>query len=298
MITMTRRLSFSAAHADWLPSLTQSENEALFGPEASPEPYGHNYVLDVSVIGNIQPQTGLLVNIKEIDRIVKAKIVQVLDHKYINQRIVRFETEPATSENLVTFIVEELEDQFPENVTLSAIHLQETPLHSITWLSHSAKTDTHNKIQEVKRNTVEMLLTRVYEFSASHRLHSQHLSDEENRELFGKCNYENGHGHNYELEITVAGSVDSRTGRVIEPGLLDSIIQREILDRYDHRHFNHDLPEFEGLITSAEVITRVIWERLETHIPAPCKLYRVLVRETPRNIFEYYGNSFGKDKEV
>lgn len=134
-----------------------------------------------------------------------------------------------------------------------------------------------------------MLMTRVYEFSASHRLHSPHLSAEDNRELFGKCNYDNGHGHNYEVEVTIAGPVDAHSGRVLNPDILDEIANREVIDRYDHRHFNHDLPEFADLVPSAEVITRIIWQRLQSHIPMPATLYRVLVRETSRNIFEYYG---------
>ena len=134
-----------------------------------------------------------------------------------------------------------------------------------------------------------MYVTRCYEFAASHRLHSPHLSAEENRELFGKCNYEHGHGHNYEVEVTLAGPIDPRSGRVIDPDVLDEIVHREVVDRYDHRHFNHDIPEFAGLIPSAEIITRMIWNRLEQYIPQPARLYRVLVRETARNIFEYYG---------
>ena len=89
--------------------------------------------------------------------------------------------------------------------------------------------------------------TRVYEFSASHRLQSDSLSEQENRDLFGKCNYPNGHGHNYVLEVTVAGPVDPITGRVINPDALDEIVNREVVERYDHRHLNLDIPEFAGV---------------------------------------------------
>src|SRR5438445_1829567 len=109
-------------------------------------------------------------------------------------------------------------------------------------------------------------VTRRYRFAASHRLHSPRLSDEENRELFGKCNYPNGHGHNYILEVTVAGPLDDRSGRVIDPDALDEIVNREVVDRYDHRHFNHDIPEFEGLIPSTEEVTKIIWQRVEGEI--------------------------------
>ena len=133
--------------------------------------------------------------------------------------------------------------------------------------------------------------TRVYEFAASHRLHSEHLTADENRELFGKCNYPHGHGHNYILEITVTGPIDTRTGRVIDPALLDEIVHRMVVDRYDHRHLNHDIPELEGLVPSTEVVTRAIWERLVGEIPQPSRLASVLIRETARNIFEYRGEA-------
>ena len=135
----------------------------------------------------------------------------------------------------------------------------------------------------------DMLLTRVYEFAASHRLHSPRLSEEENRELFGKCNYVNGHGHNYVLEVSVAGPIDPRSGRVMSPEAMDAIIEKEVVDRYDHRHFNYDLPEFKDLIPSSEVITKVIWERLRDRFPAPVRLHRIRLHETARNIFEYRG---------
>ncbi len=134
-----------------------------------------------------------------------------------------------------------------------------------------------------------MQLTRVYEFAASHRLHSPHLSDEENRALFGKCNYPHGHGHNYLLEVTVTGPTDPRSGRVVDPEALDAVVHREVVDRYDHRHLNYDIPELEGLIPSTEVVTKAVWQRLRDQIPAPARLKRIVIRETARNFFEYQG---------
>lgn len=277
-ITMTRRLMFSAAKADWLPDRSLTENRAIFGEKASPEPYGHNYALDVGVEGRIAPETGILVNIKEIDRIAKASVIHVFDRKYINRQVPAFCDRPVTAENIAAFIAETLGPQLPSEVTLARIRLEETPLHFVEW---QAPTE--------KKERATMVVTQVYEFSASHRLHSPALSNEENQELFGKCNYPNGHGHNYVVEVAVAGPVEPRSGRVIDPALLDTIVNREVIERYDHRHLNHDIPEFEGTIPSAEVITATIWARLREHIPAPARLYRVLVKETARNLFETYG---------
>lgn len=282
---MTRKLTFSAAHADWISPLSPAENRVIFGAEASSEPYGHNYALDVSVIGEIDFHTGIVINIKVLDKIVKEHVVEVFDKKFINRSVAEFENHPVTLENLTDFMVEKLRAQLPPEVTLSGLRLEATPTSFVEWHSEDPAMLPGRRRKEVGN----VLMTRVYEFAASHRLHSSHLSAKDNRELFGKCNYPNGHGHNYEVEVTVSGPIDARSGRVMAPELLDEIANREVIDRYDHRHFNHDVPEFADLVPSAEIITRVIWERLEAHIPPPTRLYRVLVRETPRNIFEYYG---------
>lgn len=280
MLAMTRRVLFSAAHADWLPEKSASENETLFGPHASPEPYGNNYYLDVTVEGEIDPVTGIIVNIKDIDQIVRDHVIENLDRKFLNRSVAYFCDRPVTSENLLGYVREQLQDVLPPAARLTALRLEETPLHFAEWRASE---------QREEKERVGMLLTRVYEFAASHRLHSPHLSDDANRELFGKCNYPHGHGHNYIVEVTVAGPIDARTGRVCDETALDEIVHREVVDRYDHRHFNYDIPEFADLIPSTEVVTKMIWERLKAHIPAPARLYRVVVRETARNIFEYRG---------
>jgi len=133
MVTMTRRLTFSAAHADWLASVSPAENAALFGPGARPEPHGHNFVLDVVVRGEIDPKTGIIVNIKEIDRIVRQHIVQLFDRRFINREVKEFCDRPATVENLCAFIAAELKPRLPECVTLTAIRLEETPLNWVEW---------------------------------------------------------------------------------------------------------------------------------------------------------------------
>lgn len=280
MLAMTRRVLFSAAHADWLPDRSAAENEEIFGSHSSPEPYGNNYYLDVTVEGEIDPQTGIIVNIKEIDQIVREHVIKHLDRKFVNRSVAYFCDRPVTPETLLEYVRVQLQDTLPAVVKLSALRLEETPLHFAEWKASEQR-------EEQERSG--MMLTRVYEFAASHRLHSPHLSDESNRELFGKCNYPHGHGHNYILEVTVAGKTDTVTGRVLDETVLDEVVHREVVDRYDHRHFNYDIPEFADLIPSTEVVTKMIWDRLKTHIPAPARLYRVVVRETARNIFEYRG---------
>jgi len=287
MISMTRRLVFSAGKIDCpLEVISDSSNAAFESPEAQ-QPYGHNYTLDVSVAGEIDPRTGVVVNIKDIDRIVRELVIDRLDRKLINKHIPEFAGRAATSETLAVWIASALQENLPREVGLTAVRVEETPLLAAEWLADSEMNEKDNKPE----NGLEMRSTQVYEFAASHRLHSPHLSEEENRELFGKCNYPNGHGHNYILEVTVAGPLDGRTGRVIRPEVLDEIVNREVIDRYDHRHFNYDIPEFRDLIPSTEVVTKMIWERLVGEIPPPARLASVLIRETARNIFEYRGEA-------
>lgn len=138
-----------------------------------------------------------------------------------------------------------------------------------------------------------MQLTRCYRFSASHRLHSQALSEEGNQELYGKCNNPYGHGHNYEVEVTVSGPVDRQTGRVVDLHDLDSLVKEHITGPFDHRNLNEEVDEFQQLVPTTENLAMIINKRLRAawpgvfpeHKPA---LERVRICETARNIFEVW----------
>ena len=108
--------------------------------------------------------------------------------------------------------------------------------------------------------------------------------------LFGKCANRNGHGHNYTLEVTVEGDVDPVTGFVVDLKLLKDIINREVVDVYDHRHLNLEVPEFERTIPTTENIAVAIWKRLE-HAIAGAKLHRIRVYEMPDLFADYYGEA-------
>ena len=138
-----------------------------------------------------------------------------------------------------------------------------------------------------------LTMTRTYEFSASHRLNSTELTSEQNVALFGKCNWENGHGHNYEVEVTLAGQPDTASGELVPADVLDAIVDREVIVPYDHKFLNYDTIDFKSLNPTSENVTKVIWDKLAPRIaaiePNRMHLYRVAVRETHRNYFEYYG---------
>lgn len=133
-------------------------------------------------------------------------------------------------------------------------------------------------------------LTRKAEFSASHFYHNPDLSPEENQRLFGKCNNLNGHGHNYTLEVTVEGEVDAKTGFVLDLKQLKEVLNREVLDVYDHRHLNKEVPEFAKQIPTTENIAIAIWRRLEPKLNG-AKMHRVRVYETPDLFVDYYGEA-------
>jgi 6-pyruvoyltetrahydropterin/6-carboxytetrahydropterin synthase len=123
--------------------------------------------------------------------------------------------------------------------------------------------------------------------SASHRLHSDALSDEENKLAYGKCNNFHGHGHNYVVEVLVGGTVDRETGMVVNLAALDEALRTNVLDRFDHANLNLD-PLFEDRVPTTENLCRAVFELLKDAMPAG-ELEYVRVEETENNFFEYYG---------
>lgn len=131
-------------------------------------------------------------------------------------------------------------------------------------------------------------LTRKCEFSASHYYHNPAFSAEENQRVFGKCANLNGHGHNYTLEVTVKGEVDSTTGFVVDLKQLKDVLNDEVVEAMDHRHLNKEVPEFAKLIPTTENMAIAIWNRLNAKLKV-AKLHRVRVYETPDLFVDYYG---------
>ena len=132
-------------------------------------------------------------------------------------------------------------------------------------------------------------LSRRYLFSASHRLHSDAMSDAENQATYGKCNNPYGHGHNYTVEVTVSGQVDGQTGMVCNLVDLDGFMEREVLARYDHENLN-TLQEFAEEVPTTENLCMRIYEIVQRGF-SHAHLERVRLEETMMNSFEYTGNS-------
>lgn len=136
-------------------------------------------------------------------------------------------------------------------------------------------------------NGLHIELGRRYKFAASHRLHSDKLSAEENSRVYGKCNNPHGHGHNYVVEISVSGTVNPATGMIVNLTDLDGFVEREVIEPFDHRLLNEEVPVFRDQVPTTEYVCMEIFKRLK-HFPL-AKLERVRVEETNNNAFEYAG---------
>lgn len=266
-VGLTRVVRFSAGHRYWSDDWDAARNREVFGRWASPHNHGHNYVLEVTAEGEINPRDGMVVNIKEIDEVLQERVVSRFDQRSINDEVIGFNA-PPTLESLLDYFQRELRD-LPGGTRLTRLRLEETPSLWGTW-------------------TKEMTtITRTYEFAASHRLYVPALGEAENAALFGKCCRPNGHGHNYVLEVTVTGDLDPITGMSVRLEDLDGAVSKEVLDRYDHTNLNVDVPELAGLNPTSEVVAQAIYDRLKETVPA--RLVKVVLWETARNGFEVAG---------
>jgi 6-pyruvoyltetrahydropterin/6-carboxytetrahydropterin synthase len=137
-------------------------------------------------------------------------------------------------------------------------------------------------------------LTRRYLFSASHRLHSPRLSEEENQRVYGKCNNPYGHGHNYIVEVTVGGVANPATGMIAHLGDLDRFVTREVLEPFDHTYLNKDVAAFRDRVPTTENLCIEIFDRLKRFPGA--RLVRIRLEETGRNSFEYAGEPDGSSR--
>jgi 6-pyruvoyltetrahydropterin/6-carboxytetrahydropterin synthase len=267
MMKMTRKVTFSSGHRYWFSHLSEIQNSELFGEWASPFNHGHNYVLDVEVAGMVAEPTGMIVNIKDVDAVLKKQLLPRFVNRSINDEIAHFASVAPCLENLMVYLWNEIQSiGLPREASLTRIRLEEMPL-------------LYGEYDGMKTT-----ITRVYEFAASHRLHSSVLDADENVELYAKCNNLNGHGHNYLLEVTVGGTPDPRTGMICDISTLDQIVNVNVVDRYDHKNLDLDIPEFSGTITTSENVSQEIFRRLEVVLPST--LERVRLHETTRNIFE------------
>src|SRR5215831_13190484 len=271
MIYATRVKEFEASHRYFLSDLSEEENRKLFGKCVSPYGHGHNYRCELTLRGEVDQRSGMVINIKDVDDVM-AQVIKQLDHKFINAQVPEFQNRVPTTENLALYLKDHLEAAFRNNPEIT---VDDVKLYEEKYLY--AEASVGGKVS----------LTRGYVFSAAHRLHSNAMSEEENNQVFGKCNNPYGHGHNYELEVTVSGTPDNRTGMIVDLGHLDRIVNEEIIDKFDHKHLNEEVAPFDELNPTSENVAKVIYEKLAPRLTDLVKFDKVLLRETPRSFFEY-----------
>ena len=231
-------------------------------------------ILRCLIEGEIETKTGYLCNITVIDQLLRSVVTRTLIPRYHPRE--KQNNEIQSAESILRLAFAELCSQWTHPARIVALSLQVSP-----YMSYSIA-------REEKMNQTAIELTEQFEFSAAHRLHCNDLSDEENREIFGKCNNPAGHGHNYVIEVSVSKAVDSDRGQVIAIHEFESIVKRLIIDRLDHKHLNLDIDYFKEVNPSVENIAIAIYNWLEGQFGS-AKLEKVKVFETPKTWAQYSG---------
>ena len=233
----------------------------------------HLYALDVTVAGQPDARSGFLTNVREIDRRVHE---WALPHaaKTISAKQAHW----PRGEQLVLLLWEALGEGDGNTASVDGCPLVRLQLTESPFL-WSAYEGNSNRM---------VYLTRRFDFNSAHRLHNPKLDADENREIFGKCNNPSGHGHNYVLEVTVAGQPGD-SGMLVQVDDLADVVKRRVVDQLDHKHLNVDVPEFKDVNSTVENIAMTIWKMLQDHIPPPAELHSVKIWETPKTYSEYFG---------
>lgn len=268
MVLATRRFEFSAAHRYWRADWSHEENERVFGKYASQYGHGHNYTLDVTITGELDQRTGMVMNMTELKAIVN-EILDAFDHKHLNEDTPYFTAMVPTTENLVRILWGLIAARLPAEARLAHLRLYET---GELWADYDGSDET--------------TFARAYSFAAAHRLHAPELSDDENRTIYGKCNNPNGHGHNYTVEVSVAGPVAGDTGMVIDLGAMDRTV-RSVLDQLDLHHIDREVAAFAERPSTAENIVVYLWDELAPRFEG--RLSQLKLWETRKNVFTYSG---------
>jgi 6-pyruvoyltetrahydropterin/6-carboxytetrahydropterin synthase len=220
-------------------------------------------VIRATVSGEPDPTTGYICDISSIDKAIREKAIPAATKLYTES----ISNGGPRGEALLHSVLGAIKDRPPAGTSWRRLECRITPFLSFTIQSE---------------DWTMVRFTQSFEFAASHRLHCPELSAEENRRIFGKCNNPNGHGHNYQLDVTVTGG---EGGNLVE---LERAVKKNVIDQFDHKHLNTDCDEFASLNPSVENISKVIWGKLDGQFNR-AKLVQVRVWETPKTCADYFG---------
>jgi 6-pyruvoyltetrahydropterin/6-carboxytetrahydropterin synthase len=225
---------------------------------------GQYFSLAVTVAGELDGSSSYLLNIKDVDKAVRERVIPVMTQRVRSGKF-------GAGGNVVLEAFSILQKTWP-NVRVEALKVNLTPFLSLA---------VHEQEQSMVR------LSQKFEFSASHRLHNPALSDEQNRAMFGKCNNPHGHGHNYEVQVTLLGKPDDN-GVVVPVPDMERIVAETVIEPFDHKNLNVEIAEFKNVMPSVENIARVSYRLRKPKFQSPpAKLASVTVWETPKTWCEY-----------
>ena len=270
---ITRRAAFSASHRYWLPELSAEQNLARFGACSLDPAHGHNYELIVAMGGGLDAD-GMVLNLSEVKHAIREQVTAQLDFRCLNQAWPEFDLSSPegmlpTTEALALAIWRRLAPHLP----LMGLRLHET---EHLWA-------------DVLGDSMEAFLTIRTHFAAAHRLARPELSPEENDAIYGKCARPHGHGHNYLLEVTVRGTIDSRTGMVCDLAALQTLVDELVVEPFDHTFLNKDVAHFATTVPTAENIALHIADLLSSPIAGlGAALHKVRLQESPNNAAEVF----------
>jgi 6-pyruvoyltetrahydropterin/6-carboxytetrahydropterin synthase len=262
MFRLTREVRFAVNGPDD-PQWAQRPTNG-YGGYPSLTAFGPYLTLRLTLAGPLDPVSGYLLNIKQIDQTVRDRAIPFIANAVAGDRLLP----PAR-------LVDRLYQMLAAWPPLS---LEELSLHLSPYLAYSICASEQPMIR----------LSQKFEFSATHRLHNPAATEEENRRIFGKCNNPHGHGHNYEVQVTLTGDPHPN-GALIEIPRFERIVAATVIDRFDHRNLNVELPEFRELIPTVENIAMTIYRLLKPRIgeTGQASLASVTVWETPKTWCEY-----------
>jgi 6-pyruvoyltetrahydropterin/6-carboxytetrahydropterin synthase len=273
-VLLTKRIEFAAAHRYENPIWSVERNRAVFGPCYTDPGHGHNYLLEVTAAGEVDADTGMVLNLSDLKRVLEQVLVQ-FDHKHFNLDTPYFRERIPTTENIVQVFWELLSGRTEIG------RLEKLRLYEDEDLYAEATPDLFGDALPPYAR-----FGRRYHFSAAHRLYTDQISAEENRKRFGPCAGSPPHGHNYVAEVVIVGPINRETGMVIDLQQLDRLVTERIVDRFNVHDLSRDPAFSGGRSPSGENVTRVIWELLVSALPSG-RLERVRLVESRETAFEY-----------
>jgi 6-pyruvoyltetrahydropterin/6-carboxytetrahydropterin synthase len=249
LLTVSKRLEFSASRRLFVPRWTDSENLIAFGPETQARyGTGRNYVAYFVFSGRVDPETGMLINISEIKRRAGDIIDEKYDHKFLNEDNPDFREDPPTAENIARQLHVDLAPRFSDtDARLVAVHLRESPERSATFYADGACDANY-----------------WFEFSAARETRSPHLSEAENEKLFGRAH--STHGHNYRARLSFRAERLDPEHPLVQHDKIDNCIQ-SLHAELDHRHLNREVAAFKERPMTTESLAEYIYQRVNAFVP-------------------------------